>query len=82
MQTQELTMTLEPVVNPALVLGVDRDGTNGLTTDARGANRQTAAPSLWAYTQTTVAGDRWENRVWLALAAMAALELALVWFRA
>jgi len=53
MQTQELAMTLEPVVNPALVLGVGRDGTDETTTDARGANRQTAAPSLWAYTQTT-----------------------------
>ena len=82
MQTQELTMTLEPVVNPALVLGVGRDGTDVTTTDARGTNPPTAAPSLWAYAQTTAPGDRWENRVWLALAAMAALELALVWFRA
>lgn len=82
MQTPELTMTLEPGVNPALVLAVDRDGTNGRTTDARRASPPTAAPSLWAYAQSTVPGDRWENRVWLALAAMAALELALVWFRA
>lgn len=82
MQTQDLTMIWQPAVNPALALDASRDGTDGGAAAARGVNRPADDASLWAYAQSTVPGDRWENRVWLALAAMAAIELALVLFRA